>query len=84
MPRRVGMQGTSRILSLGIEVREVDIPQGLLSDAEDPMRYPHGGSTRGWNEGKRSEVNAEGDKRQSENPENGLHLLTGMDRTAKP
>lgn len=78
------MQGTSRILSLGIVFREVVLPQDLLSDAEHRMRNANGGSTRGWNEGKRGEVNAKGDQRQGENPKNGSHGLTSMKRTGRP
>ena len=46
------MEGPSGILSLGIIVREIFLPQDLLHDAEDPMRYANGGSTRGWNKSK--------------------------------
>ena len=71
------MQGTSRILSLGIVVREIVFAQDLPSDAEDRMRYANSGPTRGRNESKRGEVNAKGDKRHCENPKNGFHRLTG-------
>lgn len=77
LPRPVRMQGTSRILSLGIGVREIVLAQDLPSDAEDRMRYAHGGPTRGWNESKRREVNAKGDRRNGENPKSGSHRLTG-------
>jgi hypothetical protein len=70
------MQGTSRILPLGIVFRQVVLPQNLLRDAEDRVRYANGGSTRRWNESKRGEVNDNGDKRQGENPKNGFHRLT--------
>ena len=69
------MQGTSRIFSLGIGVREIVLAQDLLSDAEDRMRYANSGPTRGWNESKRGEVNAKGDNRHRENPKNSSHRL---------
>ena len=76
MPQRVGMQGTSRILSFGIVVREIVLSQDLPSAAEDRMRHANGGLTRGWNESKRGEVNAKGYKRHRDNPNNGSHGLT--------
>lgn len=76
------MEGTSGILSLGIVVREVVLPQDLLGDAEDRMRDANGGSTRGWNKSKRGEVNAKGDQRQSENPKNSSHCQVGPCRRA--
>jgi len=75
------MEGTSRILSLGIGVGDVLLRQNLPGDAEDRMRYAKGGSTRGWNEGKRGEVNAKGDKRPRGNPKNGSHRLKRIGRT---
>ena len=57
------MERTSRILSLGIGVREIILPQDLLSEAEDRMRYANGGPARWRNESKRGEVNAKGDQR---------------------
>jgi len=69
------MQGTSRILSLGIVVREIILAQDLFSDAEDGVRYPNSGPTRGWNESKRGEVNAKGNNRHRENPKNSSHRL---------
>lgn len=78
------MQGTSRIFSLGTVICEVVLSEDLLSDAEDRMRYPNGGSARGWNESKRREVNAKGHRRQCENPKDGSHHLNTTERTAKP
>lgn len=77
MPRPVGMEGTSRILSLGIGFREIVLAQDLFSDAENRMRYANGGSACGWNESERGEVNAKGDNRHRENPKNSSHRLIG-------
>jgi hypothetical protein len=74
--RPIGMQRTSRILRVGIGFRQVIRPEDSLREAEDRVRYANGGSTRGWNEGKRGEVNGKGDKRQRENPKNGSHRGT--------
>lgn len=72
------MEGTSRILSVGICVCDVGLPRDLLSDAKDLMGCANGRSSRGWNESKRGEMDAEGDKCQGENPKNGSHRLDLM------
>jgi hypothetical protein len=77
------MQGTSRILLRDSVVRQVLLSRELLSGVEDRMRDANGGSTRGWNKGKRGEVNGKGDSRTPENPKNGFHGLTkGIPATA--
>ena len=78
------MQGTWRIFSLGAVIREVVLSEDLLGDAECRMRYANGWPTRGRNESKRREVNAKGDQGQCENPKDGSHRLTRMERTARP
>lgn len=84
MPRLVGMEGTSRILSLGVVVREVVLAQDLPSAAENRMRYANGRPTRGWNESKRGEVNAKSDDRHRENPKNSSHRLYWLAAASLP
>jgi hypothetical protein len=76
LPRFISMQRTSRILVLGIVVRDVLLPEDILSEVQDRMRRANGRSPRRGDESKRGEVNAEGNNRTAENPKSSSHRLT--------